>query len=90
MLKKASKGKIDYILVKFISRLSRDTAEVLKMIRYLRERSINMHFQNENLDSIRLEKELEITLRSMLAQEESENISQNIKWRVKENLKEEK
>lgn len=80
MLKKASKGKIDYILVKSISRLSRDTVEVLKIIRYLRERSINMNFENENLDSIRLDNELEITLRSMLAQDESKNISENIQW----------
>lgn len=31
MLKKASNNKIDYILVKSISRLSRDTVEILKM-----------------------------------------------------------
>ena len=80
MLKKASKGKIDYVLVKSISRLSRDTLELLKIIRYLRERGINMHFETENLDSIKLENELEITLRSMLAQEESKNTSENIKW----------
>ncbi|MCK9217478.1 MAG: recombinase family protein [Firmicutes bacterium] len=80
MLKKASRGKIDYILVKSISRLSRDTVEVLKIIRYLRERSINMHFENENLDSIRVDKEFEITLRSMLAQDESKNTSENIQW----------
>lgn len=36
MLKKASKGKIDYILVKSISRLSRDTVEVLKKVISLR------------------------------------------------------
>lgn len=80
MLKIASKGKIDYILVKSISRLSRDTVEVLKIIRFLRERGINMHFENENLDSIRVDQEFEITLRSMLAQEESKNISENIQW----------
>ncbi|MDU5081287.1 recombinase family protein [uncultured Tissierella sp.] len=80
MLKKATKGKIDYILVKSISRLSRDTVEVLKIIRYLRERGINMHFENENLDSIRVDKEFEITLRSMIAQDESKNTSENIKW----------
>lgn len=80
MLKKATKSKIDYILVKSISRLSRDTVEVLKIIRYLRERGINMHFENENLDSIRVDKEFEITLRSMLAQEESKNTSENIQW----------
>lgn len=80
MIKNASRGKIDYILVKSISRLSRDTVEVLKIIRLLRERGINMHFENENLDSIRLDKELEITLRSMLAQQESKNTSENIQW----------
>lgn len=80
MLIKASKGKIDYILVKSISRLSRDTVEVLKIIRYLRERGINMHFENENLDSIRVDKEFEITLRSMIAQDESKNTSENIQW----------
>ncbi len=80
MLRKATKGKIDYILVKSISRLSRDTVEVLKIIRYLRERGINMHFENENLDSIRVDKEFEITLRSMIAQDESKSTSENIQW----------
>lgn len=80
MLEKAYKGQIDYILVKSISRLSRDTLELLKTIRALRERGINMYFETENLDSIKFENELEITLRSMLAQEESKNTSENIKW----------
>lgn len=83
MLTKAYKGQIDYILVKSISRLSRDTLELLKIIRALRERGINMHFETENLDSIKLENELKITLRSMLAQEESKNTSENIKWGFK-------
>ena len=80
MLEKVYKGQVDYILVKSISRLSRDTLELLKIIRDLRERGINMHFETENLDSIKLENELEITLRSMLAQEESKNTSENIQW----------
>lgn len=80
MLRKAAKGKIDYIITKSISRVSRDTLEILKIIRFLRERGINMHFENENLDSIRLDKEFEITLRSMLAQDESRNTSENIQW----------
>lgn len=62
MLKKASKDEIDYILVKSISRLSRDIVDVLEIIRCLRERGINMHFETEKLDSIKLENELEITL----------------------------
>lgn len=39
-----------------------------------------MHFENENLDSINEDKEFEITLRGMLAQDESRNTSENIQW----------
>ncbi len=80
MLKKAAKGKIDYIITKSISRVSRDTLEVLKIIRFLRERGINMHFENEKMDSINVDKEFEIALRGMLAQDESRNTSENIQW----------
>ena len=80
MLRKAAKGKIDYIITKSISRVSRDTLEVLKIIRFLRKRGINMHFENDNLDSVKMDSELEITLRGMLAQDESRNTSENIQW----------
>jgi site-specific DNA recombinase len=82
LLRKAAKGKVDYIITKSISRVSRDTLEVLKITRFLRERGINMHFENEKLDSIEADKEFEITLRGMLAQDESRNISENIKWGI--------
>ncbi len=82
LLKKAAKGKIDYIITKSISRVSRDTLEILQIIRFLRERGINMHFENEKLDSIEADKEFEITLRGMLAQDESRNISENIQWGI--------
>jgi site-specific DNA recombinase len=80
LLRKAKRGKVDYILTKSISRVSRDTLELLKIIRFLRERGINVHFENENLDSINVDKEFEITLRGMLAQDESQNTSENIQW----------
>lgn len=41
-----------------------------------------MHFENEKLDSIEADKEFEITLRGMLAQGESQNISENIQWGI--------
>ena len=66
MLRKAVKGKIDYIITKSISRVSRDTLEMLKIIRFLRERGINMHFENEKLDSIEADKEFEITLSGIM------------------------
>jgi site-specific DNA recombinase len=53
LLKKATKGKIDYIITKSISRVSRDTLEILQITRFLRERGINMHFENKKLDQLR-------------------------------------
>ena len=39
-----------------------------------------MHFENRKLDSMSVDKEFEITLRGMLAQDESRNTSENILW----------
>ncbi len=39
-----------------------------------------MHFENENLDSININNEYVITLRGMLAQNESRNKSEDIQW----------
>lgn len=86
LLEKAAEGKIDYIITKSISRVSRDTMEILQITRFLRERGINMHFENERLDSIEAGKEFEITLRGMLAQDESRNISENIQWGIQRNF----
>lgn len=80
MLKAVDKEEIDYILTRSVSRLSRDTLEVLTIIRYLRKRGINMHFDNENLDSISLVAEGYITLAGAVAQEESRNMSENMQW----------
>jgi site-specific DNA recombinase len=78
MLRKAAKDKINHIITKVISMVSRDTLEVVKIIRFLRERGINMHLENEKLSSIITDKEFEITLRSMLTHDENRNISENI------------
>ncbi len=39
-----------------------------------------MYFENEKLDLINVDKEFEITLRGMLAQDESRNTTENIQW----------
>lgn len=80
MINKACAGEIDYILTKSISRLSRNVLDTLIIIRKLKERGINMYFENENLNSIENEAEFAITLSGILAQEESRNLSENIQW----------
>lgn len=80
MIEKAHQGEIDYIITKSISRVSRNTLDLLKIIRKLRERGINMYFENENLNSVEQESELMITIVASIAEEESRNLSENIKW----------
>ncbi|WP_037373180.1 recombinase family protein [Anaerovorax odorimutans] len=80
MINKACAGEIDYILTKSLSRLSRNILDTLIIIRKLKERGINMYFENENRNSIEDEAEFAITLSGVLAQEESRNLSENIQW----------
>lgn len=63
-----------------LSRLSRNVLDTLTIIRKLKERGINMYFENENLNLIEDEAEFAITLSGILAQEESRNLSENIQW----------
>lgn len=86
MLKQAKAGEVDYILTKSVSRVSRDTLEILNIVRYLKERSISMYFENEKLDSMNPEAEAYITLAGAVAQEESRNMSENMQWAVKRNF----
>lgn len=67
MINKACVGEIDYILTKSLGRLSRNVLDTLIIIRKLKERGINMYFENENLNSIEDEAEFTITLSGILA-----------------------
>ena len=80
MLKQAEKGKIDLILTKSISRLARNTVDVLEATRMLKDKGVDMFFENENLKLSDQQTEFVLTVISAVAQEESRNISENIKW----------
>ena len=73
-------GEVDYILVKSVSRMYRDVVGLLELIRQLKELNVNVHFQNDNIDSISCNGELTITLIEAIAQAESDAKSMNIKW----------
>ena len=67
MIEDASKGNIDYIITKSLSRLPRNVVDTLEIIRYLKGRRINMFFENENVNSIDGFTEMEIAIRTALA-----------------------
>lgn len=82
MLKQVDAEKIDYILTKSASRVSRDVLEILNIVRYLKERGISMYFENENLDSRASIAERYITLAGAIKQEESRSMGENMQWAV--------
>ena len=75
-------GKIDLILVKSVSRFARNTLDLLRIVRYLKQLGVSVRFEEQNIDSLTEEGELMLTLMASVAQAESESISENIKWAI--------
>nr|WP_198014304.1 recombinase family protein [Streptococcus sp. AS20] len=76
-------GKIDRIIVKSISRFSRNTLDCLKYVRELKELGIGVTFEKENIDSLDAKGEVLLTILSSLAQDESRSISENATWGIR-------
>lgn len=82
MLDAAHEGKIDIIVTKSVSRLSRNTVDLLKITRELREIGVEIYFEEHHLSSFDPKCELLLSIMASLAQEESRNLSENIKWGI--------
>lgn len=80
MIADCENGKIDIILVKSISRFSRNTVDLLETIRRLKELGIEVRFEKENINSMSNDGEFMLSVLASFAQEESRSISENIKW----------
>ena len=80
MLRLCYKGKIEMIIVKSISRFARNTLDVIKITRKLREINVDVYFEEQGIHSIDPASEFYITIYGSIAQSESENISANVKW----------
>ncbi len=78
MLRHCREGRIDLILVKSVSRFGRNTVEVMRTVRSLREKNITVMFEKENLDTSQMTSELMLAFFSAFSQSESESIRENI------------
>ena len=88
MINDAKEGKIDLILTKSISRFGRNTIDIIKTVRELREINVAVYFEKENIYSDDSKIDFFLTIMSSIAQEESRNISTSIKWSYKKRFKE--
>ena len=80
LLRHCEQGRIDRVICKSISRLSRNTADTVAIIRRLQELGITCYFEKESLDTGDMKSEFILTTLAALAQEESRTISENLRW----------
>jgi len=80
LLSDCRNGKIDRILVKSISRFSRNTKECLETVRELKLLGIGVYFEKESIDTAKMSGEMMTAMFASIAQAESQSISGNMRW----------
>lgn len=73
-------GKIDYIITKSVSRFARNTVDCLDHVRILKSKGIGIFFEEQNIDTLKIDSELYLVIYAGFAQSESESMSKNITW----------
>lgn len=83
MLQLCRDRKIDLIITKSISRFARNTTLMLEVVRELKSLGVAVLFEQEKINTLLEDGELMLTILSSFAQEESKNVSDNLKWRAR-------
>lgn len=87
LLKDCRRGRIDKVLTKSTARFARNTSESLMAVRELRDLGIGVCFEEQGIDTAQMSGELLTAIFSMIAQKESEAISENIRWTYQKKMK---
>ena len=80
LIRDCKKGLIDRIIVKSVSRFARNTEELLVTLRMLTDLGVSVYFEEQGIDTDKLNMEMIVTFPGMAAQQESVNISGNMRW----------
>ena len=81
-------GKVDIILTKSISRFTRNTLTLLQTVRELKALSVEVWFEQEHIKTFSGDGEMMLSLLGSCFQEESKQVSDNCKWRIRKNFSE--
>ena len=87
LIRDALDGKVDYILVKSISRFSRNIVDAQGYVKLLHGNGVDVHFDKENLDTADPSCSMMFSFLSAIAQDESHSISENVRWAYRERFK---
>ena len=80
MLSDSQQNKLDVIVVRNVSRLSRNVVETLEITRKLKALGIEVIFRDDNISSMDQQGELVLTLIASIAQEDNQSRRLNIRW----------
>lgn len=84
MLDDCRSKKLEIVLTKNISRFGRDTVEILDALNQLKQFSVRVIFEQEELDTANTDSDLMISVIEALSQAENESRRENIKWGIKQ------
>lgn len=87
LISKARSGEVDLILVKSVSRFARNAVDLLSISRELASLNVDIYFEEQDIHSISTEGELMLSLWASFAQEESRSMSENIKWKIRNDMR---
>ncbi len=80
LIRDCKKGKIDRVIVKSVSRFARNTEELLTALRLLKSIGVSVYFEEQGIDTDKLNMEMIVAFPGMAAQQESVSISGNMRW----------
>lgn len=83
MLKDAKNGKLDRILVKSIFRFARNSLDCIEAIRELKNNGVSVYFENDKIDTDKMNSEMMLYIKSAFAQSEALNHSRRMATSVR-------
>ena len=82
MIEDGENKKIDIVLVKSISRFSRNCVDAQVFVKRLKEAGVEVKFEREGISSFDPSAEMIFNILAAVAQEESRSLSSAIRWRL--------
>lgn len=92
MIAACREGKYDLIVTKAVSRFARNLIDCVSLVRELKAQNppvgIGIYFETQNIDTMTAGGDILITILAAIAEQESRNMSENIKWAFQKKFKE--
>ncbi|HOR86989.1 MAG TPA: recombinase family protein [Bacillota bacterium] len=86
LMEDAFAGHIDIIFTKSISRFARNVVDCQTYTRKLKELGVEVRFEREQISNMDPTADFIFSILSAIAQEESHSLSENMRWRYKQNF----